>query len=108
MRRGSCLAMLLMLGLWCCSWASNWGSERMNGWGFGCKGLIMGECEVDESIRRILADAENKYISYRALKKDSVPCSKAGVSYYNCGGTGPPNPYSRSCTTISGCARDTG
>ncbi|KAL1816559.1 hypothetical protein ACET3Z_019133 [Daucus carota] len=55
----------------------------------GCKGSIaecMGvgeEFEMDsESNRRILATSN--YISYAALQKNNVPCSKRGASYYNC------------------------
>ncbi|GLJ12976.1 hypothetical protein SUGI_0201940 [Cryptomeria japonica] len=76
-----------------------------------CDGSI-GECFGKEEMlmdseinRRILATSQ--YISYEALKADSVPCSKSGTSYYNCGSSGQANPYSRSCTEITRCARDT-
>ena len=47
------------------------------------------------------------YISYGALIANSVPCSNAGASYYCCAASGPANPYTRSCTFITACARIT-
>lgn len=76
-----------------------------------CQGLI-GECLEDEEMqmdsesnRRILAT--RTYISYAALRANSVPCTKSGSSYYNCRSTTQANPYKRSCTQITRCARDT-
>lgn len=72
-----------------------------------------GECEPMVEVeseywpaRRNLAYAP-AYISYDALRRDSVPCSTAGRSYYNCGGSGPANPYNRGCSRITHCYRDT-
>ncbi|KAH7295400.1 hypothetical protein KP509_27G044800 [Ceratopteris richardii] len=59
-----------------------------------------------EDTRRSLATTTT-YISYAALSANSVPCSTAGVSYYSCASSGAVNPYTRSCTTITLCARDT-
>lgn len=77
----------------------------------GCNGLI-GECFEDEEMlmdseinRRILAG--KTYISYGALRSNSVPCSRRGASYYNCRSGGQANPYGRSCTQITRCARST-
>ncbi|CAI9762199.1 unnamed protein product [Fraxinus pennsylvanica] len=36
-----------------------------------------------ESNRRVLV-FQKRYISYDTLKRDTVPCSKPGASYYNC------------------------
>lgn len=76
-----------------------------------CEGLI-GECfeedemQMDSEInRRFLAG--RTYISYGALRANSVPCSKRGNSYYNCRSTSQANPYQRSCTQITRCARST-
>ncbi|XP_010546717.1 PREDICTED: protein RALF-like 22 [Tarenaya hassleriana] len=76
----------------------------------GCRGSIA-EClaeeeelELDSEIsRRILAT--NKYISYGALQRNSVPCSRRGASYYNCRRGAQANPYSRGCSTITRCRR---
>ncbi|CAN4111101.1 unnamed protein product [Withania somnifera] len=73
-----------------------------------CKGSIA-ECmaeeeefELDtESNRRILAT--KKYISYGALQKNSVPCSRRGASYYNCKPGAQANPYTRGCSKITRC-----
>lgn len=79
----------------------------------GCRGSIaeclMGEDEdfgmefaMDTEInRRILAT--NKYISYGALRRNTVPCSRRGASYYNCRPGAQANPYSRGCNRITRC-----
>ncbi|KAF9669924.1 hypothetical protein SADUNF_Sadunf13G0015300 [Salix dunnii] len=51
--------------------------------------------------RRILATT--KYVSYGALQKNNVPCSKRGASYYNCQNGAQANPYSRGCSRITRC-----
>ncbi|CAA3012758.1 Hypothetical predicted protein [Olea europaea subsp. europaea] len=55
-----------------------------------------------ESNRRILA-FHKRFISYDTLKRDTVPCSRPGASYYNCKGV--VNSYSRGCELITRCAR---
>lgn len=74
-----------------------------------CQGSIA-EClageefEMDSEInRRILAT--KKYISYGALSRNSVPCSRRGASYYNCKPGAQANPYTRGCSTITRCRR---
>ncbi|KAJ6762682.1 PROTEIN RALF-LIKE 33 [Salix purpurea] len=58
------------------------------------------EFEMDTEIsRRILATT--KYVSYGALQKNNVPCSKRGASYYNCQNGAQANPYSRGCSRIT-------
>ncbi|XP_010428004.1 PREDICTED: protein RALF-like 22 [Camelina sativa] len=76
----------------------------------GCKGSIA-ECiaeeeemEFDSDIsRRILA--QKKYVSYGAMRKNSVPCSRRGASYYNCQRGAQANPYRRGCSAITRCRR---
>ncbi|KAG0497452.1 hypothetical protein HPP92_001896 [Vanilla planifolia] len=85
-------------------------TEHQLGWIPGrqaCRGTIA-ECiagdEFDlaiESSRRILATSS--YISYEALKRGSVPCSRRGASYYNCRAGAQANPYSRGCSAITQC-----
>ncbi|RWR94160.1 rapid alkalinization factor-like protein [Cinnamomum micranthum f. kanehirae] len=72
-----------------------------------CQGTVA-ECLADdefamdtESNRRILATSQ--YISYQALKRNSVPCSRRGASYYNCRPGAQANPYSRGCSAITRC-----
>ncbi|KAL0800651.1 hypothetical protein Bca101_055826 [Brassica carinata] len=73
----------------------------------GCHGSIADcigaeEEEMDSEInRRILATT--KYISYQSLKRNSVPCSRRGASYYNCQNGAQANPYSRGCSAIARC-----
>uniref|UniRef100_A0A803N562 Uncharacterized protein n=1 Tax=Chenopodium quinoa TaxID=63459 RepID=A0A803N562_CHEQI len=75
-----------------------------------CQGTI-GECFegqeeflVDsESNRRILAS--RRYISYGALRRNHVPCSRRGASYYNCRPGAAANPYRRGCSRITRCRR---
>ncbi|GAB4841146.1 hypothetical protein Ancab_021890 [Ancistrocladus abbreviatus] len=61
-----------------------------------------GVIEMDmEMKRRVLAT--NKYISYGALQRNTVPCSLRGASYYNCQAGAQSNPYVRSCIIITRC-----
>ncbi|KAK9065599.1 hypothetical protein SSX86_015000 [Deinandra increscens subsp. villosa] len=105
--------------------ASTGGGDHRIGWipatrstGGGCRGS-MAEClaegvdlDIDdmelsmnsESARRILA-TNRRYISYGALNKNNVPCSRRGASYYNCRSGGQANPYSRGCSAITRCRR---
>ncbi|GAA0146544.1 hypothetical protein LIER_06471 [Lithospermum erythrorhizon] len=63
------------------------------------------EDEMDsESTRRMLA-MQKKYISYGTMKKDFVPCTQPGASYYDCRGGGQANHYNRGCEVITRCAR---
>ncbi|XP_061357455.1 rapid alkalinization factor [Gastrolobium bilobum] len=73
-----------------------------------CKGSIADcmeerdEFELDSEInRRILATTQ--YISYGALQRNTVPCSRRGASYYNCRPGAQANPYSRGCSAITRC-----
>ncbi|KAJ4877672.1 Protein RALF-like 22 [Raphanus sativus] len=62
------------------------------------------EFGLDSEIsRRILAS--KKYVSYGAMRKNNVPCSRRGASYYNCQRGAQANPYSRGCSTITRCRR---
>ncbi|KAK7387611.1 hypothetical protein VNO78_28529 [Psophocarpus tetragonolobus] len=66
--------------------------------------LSFTEPEMDsETNRRVLA-MQKKYISYETLKRDMVPCDRAGASYYNCHAIRA-NPYNRGCEVITACAR---
>ncbi|KAH7833620.1 hypothetical protein Vadar_008134 [Vaccinium darrowii] len=69
----------------------------------------VGECIEEmmdsESNRRVLA-MQRRFISYETLKRDLVPCTRPGSSYYNCRAAGAANPYNRGCEVITGCARD--
>ncbi|PRQ42259.1 putative rapid ALkalinization Factor [Rosa chinensis] len=67
-------------------------------------GLVSGNDEFDldsEINRRILATSG--YISYGALQRNTVPCSRRGASYYNCQPGAQANPYSRGCSAITRC-----
>ncbi|CAL9782968.1 unnamed protein product [Musa acuminata subsp. burmannicoides] len=73
----------------------------------GCRGTVA-ECLAGEQFdlgaevtRRMLATSD--YVSYGALKRDTVPCSSRGASYYNCRPGAQANPYSRSCSSIAQC-----
>lgn len=49
------------------------------------------------------------YISYEALKRNTIPCSHRGDSYKNCYAGGAPggqaNEWTRGCSVITRCAR---
>ncbi|CAA7034481.1 unnamed protein product [Microthlaspi erraticum] len=67
-------------------------------------GEMGAEFEMDSEIsRRILATT--RYISYGALRRNSIPCSRRGASYYNCRRGAQANPYSRGCSVITRCRR---
>jgi len=81
----------------------------------GCRGSVA-ECGLlvgqdddaeflmdSETSRRILAG--RTYISYGALRRNTVPCSRRGASYYNCRPGAQANPYSRGCSAITRCRR---
>ncbi|XP_020099957.1 protein RALF-like 33 [Ananas comosus] len=82
--------------------------------GSACRGTI-GEClgvgdgDVVEELGLASADPSRRvlalsgYISYDALRRDSVPCSRRGASYYNCRPGAQANPYSRGCSVITRC-----
>ncbi|KAL5983792.1 hypothetical protein ACLOJK_017884 [Asimina triloba] len=68
----------------------------------GCEDSWADEFAMDSEInRRVLATSQ--YISYEALKRDSVPCSRRGQSYYNCQPNAQANPYVRGCSQITQC-----
>ncbi|KAK9919882.1 hypothetical protein M0R45_028456 [Rubus argutus] len=73
-------------------------------WIIPTTGLVSGdeEFELDSEInRRILATSN--YISYGALQRNTVPCSRRGASYYNCQPGAQANPYNRGCSAITRC-----
>ncbi|XP_068328066.1 protein RALF-like 33 [Pyrus communis] len=68
------------------------------------------EMQMDSEInRRILAT--RTYISYGALNRNTVPCSRRGASYYNCiprapaRHRSPANPYRLGCSAVTRCRR---
>lgn len=76
---------------------------------FGTVGDSIGEDDemmVDSEINHRLL-AQKRYISYGALKKNSVPCNRRGQSYYNCNRMKKANPYRRGCSVITHCQRTT-
>ncbi|KAK4259815.1 hypothetical protein QN277_006108 [Acacia crassicarpa] len=46
-----------------------------------------------------------KYISYEALRANTIPCSLRGRSYYDCRRKTEVNPYRRGCSAITHCRR---
>ncbi|XP_010469431.1 PREDICTED: protein RALF-like 19 [Camelina sativa] len=87
---------------------ATWGLTKSCVNGQGC----IGEDDELESLmdsetnRRQLA-ARRSYISYGALKKNNVPCSRRGRSYYDCKKRKKANPYRRGCSVITHCYRQT-
>ncbi|XP_062207541.1 rapid alkalinization factor-like [Phragmites australis] len=92
------------------------GAVVMRRGGRTCRGTV-GECmeyfDVDAEgegdvaamvtgKRRVLQSGSG-YIGYDALRRDSVPCSQRGASYYNCQPGAEANPYSRGCSAITQC-----
>lgn len=74
----------------------------------GCQGS-MAECmgndefDMDSEINRRILQTSTQYISYGALQRNTVPCSRRGASYYNCQPGAEANPYTRGCSAITRC-----
>ncbi|XVF40473.1 hypothetical protein PTKIN_Ptkin01aG0116400 [Pterospermum kingtungense] len=75
---------------------------------------IGGDCVNVEDVTKTLMDSATnhrqlqqmkKHISYWALRRNAVPCSRPGESYYNCESMSKANPYSRGCLAITQCKR---
>jgi len=91
----------------------SWDLARLSHGSKSCNGAV-GECIGEENEllmesnpSRILA-RRRRYISYRALRANQVPCGRRGHSYYNCQRRRRANPYRRGCNVITHCARRTG
>lgn len=61
------------------------------------------EFDMDSEINRRILATRRRYISYGALSRNTVPCSRRGASYYNCRAGAQANPYSRGCSAITRC-----
>ncbi|NP_001147163.2 RALF precursor [Zea mays] len=117
------LVLLLLLAVAASAWAGAGASHLDLGLGFlssgdrrrECRGTVA-ECLDEsegldlgagpasvESHRRALYGGGGGYISYGALRRDNVPCSRRGASYYNCRPGGQANPYHRGCSRITRC-----
>ncbi|XP_072997703.1 rapid alkalinization factor-like [Typha latifolia] len=67
-----------------------------------CQGTLDECLGIDAGSRRSVLSTTG-YISYDALRRDVVPCSLTGASYYNCQPGAASNPYSRGCSAITQC-----
>lgn len=74
-------------------------------------GLVADDFNMEEEMmmeseiaRRQLGDAG--YVSYAALGRNNVPCNQRGQSYYNCRQHQTANPYTRGCSKITYCKRN--
>ncbi|KAK8970543.1 Rapid alkalinization factor [Platanthera guangdongensis] len=71
-----------------------------------CQGTI-GECIVGDDEFDLASESAHRilhtfgYISYEALKRGCVSCSRRGASYYNYRPGGEAYPYSRGCSNIT-------
>lgn len=64
---------------------------------------LAAEFEIPSEISRRILATTRRYISYSAMRRNTVPCSRRGASYYNCQAGAPANPYSRGCSAITRC-----
>jgi hypothetical protein len=108
-------SLLLLLVVSASASAFSGGADHLGDVGFlssgrrECRGTVA-ECLAEEEGLGS-ADAEGhrrslygrRHISYDALWKDRVPCSRRGASYYNCRPGGQANPYRRGCSCITRC-----
>ncbi|WVZ71169.1 hypothetical protein U9M48_019788 [Paspalum notatum var. saurae] len=104
------LPLLLLLALSALSLAAAGGEVPSSlGWELGVVGAAEDDefgfpaaaAGADSVARRVLQ--QSGYISYGALRRDNVPCSVRGASYYNCRPGAQANPYSRGCSAITRC-----
>nr|XP_009623267.1 protein RALF-like 22 [Nicotiana tomentosiformis]XP_016459104.1 PREDICTED: protein RALF-like 22 [Nicotiana tabacum] len=59
-----------------------------------------------ESARRTLwSSYRERYISYQAMRRNSIPCNRRGQSYYQCTRMQRIRPYRRGCLQITRCSR---
>jgi hypothetical protein len=104
--RALLVPLLLLLALAALSHPVAAAAGQLVGWELGA---VVGASEDDEwglgdtVARRVLQQGGGRYISYGALRRDNVPCSVRGASYYNCRPGGQANPYSRGCSAITRC-----
>ncbi|KAI3919078.1 hypothetical protein MKW98_016631 [Papaver atlanticum] len=80
-------------------------TQKCNRMGGDCIGEDNDQLMVDSKINRRWSFQPKRHISYDAIKKDWVPCSKRGRSYYDCTKASKANPYNRGCTVATHCAR---
>jgi len=104
--RGALLLLLALLALAAAARAGDVPAAAL-GWELGVVGAAEDEefgfpAGGDSVARRVLQGGPG-YISYGALRRDNVPCSVRGASYYNCRPGAQANPYSRGCSAIARC-----
>ncbi|CAN0911097.1 Protein RALF-like 4 [Linum grandiflorum] len=63
------------------------------------------EFMMDNEINHRMLKARQRYISYKALAANNIPCGRKGNSYYDCSKHQRVNPYRRGCTAATGCYR---
>ncbi|CAL4950065.1 unnamed protein product [Urochloa decumbens] len=106
--RALLVPLLVLLALAALARAGEVPAAASLGWG-ELGAAVVGAAEDDEFgfpgsdsvARRVLQSGG--YISYGALRRDNVPCSVRGASYYNCRPGAQANPYSRGCSAITRC-----
>ncbi|KAK7369033.1 hypothetical protein VNO80_11067 [Phaseolus coccineus] len=86
-------------------------ASKVHEFGFPGAGMDLvgddNEMQLDSESNRRTLQGREQYISYGALNANQAPCGNRGNSYYNCQDRGRANPYSRGCSQITHCARDT-
>lgn len=78
-----------------------------------CGGRGASECLLEKGMgvatepaprrRSLQQSPQDRYISYRFLNRDAVPCATPGASYYSCHALPIANPHTRGCFTITRC-----
>lgn len=67
------------------------------------KCMTRDEFVLDNEINHRLLTTTANSISYGALERNTVPCSRRGASYNNCQSGVETNPYNRGCTKEMRC-----
>ncbi|AQK48662.1 Protein RALF-like 33 [Zea mays] len=78
--------------------------------GAGCRGPV-GTCPAGDEAPPDFGEASTMAVDDHPVRarrvqhqrRDSVPCSRRGASYYNCRPGAPASPYSHACSRIKHC-----
>ncbi|CAL1398000.1 unnamed protein product [Linum trigynum] len=83
--------------------------EGMDGHCFEVDADFMMDMDSPSQTRllRQMGPGRQRYITYQALRANSIPCGWRGNSYYDCDAHKRVNPYRRGCTAATRCFRYT-
>ncbi|CAL1372795.1 unnamed protein product [Linum trigynum] len=81
--------------------------DAMEGHCFNADTDFMMDMESHDRLLWQVGSGRQRYITYQALRANSIPCGWRGNSYYDCDAHKRVNPYRRGCTAATRCFRYT-